>query len=171
MAGKAKEYATNASIVKRILAFIIDIFLLNFFVLNPFRSFFAGSISSSDFRATYETLVNDETVFNAVYAGSIFMGIIILLYFAIAEWKLGQSIGKIVLGIYVVPEDYGNGRKGNKTEIAFWQALLRSAYALPVFPFFLLAIIDPIYMFFNAKNQRLSERFSRTMVVEKYRFM
>ncbi len=84
------------------------------------------------------------------------MAFIALLYFAMFEYKLQQTIGKMVLGLYVVSEKGG---------LSIWQAVGRSIFILPIFPFILLWIIDPIYLIF--KKIRLSEILTRTMTVEE----
>ena len=68
---------------------------------------------------------------------------------------------------YLDEKDKSNYQK----QMSFWQTLLRSIYLIPVFPFVLLLLIDPVYMFFNPENQRLSERMSKTRVVERYRML
>ena len=60
--------------------------------------------------------------------------------------------------IYVVSDD------GMKT----WQVLARNIVFIPIFPFILLWVLDPLFMFFTKTNQRLSEILSKTKVVEKY---
>jgi len=51
-----------------------------------------------------------------------------------------------------------------KFSLTFWQALLRWIIFIPLFPFTLLIIADPIYLIF--RKRRLTEVFSKTTVVE-----
>ena len=72
-----------------------------------------------------------------------------------------QTIGKMLMKIYVVSD--------TKT-LNPWQLLVRNLVFIPIFPFVLLWLIDPLFMFFTKTNQRLSEILSKTRVVEKYSF-
>jgi uncharacterized RDD family membrane protein YckC len=167
MPRKAKEYLANAGLVRRLLAFIADILILDFFVLDPFRSLFRSSLPSGNFTEIYNFIMNNQAFMGQVYVSSVFMALVTIVYFAVMEWKFGQSLGKMIFRIYVVAEAGGRGRKPAEG-ITFWQSLLRNLYLVPLFPFYLLIVIDPVYMFFNTKNQRLSEVLSRSIVVEKY---
>ena len=75
------------------------------------------------------------------------------------ERKTGQTIGKAVMKIYVVSD---------LSEMKAWQALTRSIAFIPLFPFFLLWLLDPLFMFFTKTNQRLTEILSKTRVIEAY---
>ena len=75
------------------------------------------------------------------------------------EKKMRQTIGKALIGIYVVSD--------NK-DLKAWQLLVRNIVFMPIFPFVLLWLFDPLFMFFTKTNQRLTEILSRTRVVEKY---
>lgn len=154
-----KAIVAEASILKRALAFAIDILFVEFVVLFPFSSaldeivpeessvYEAFSILSS---GSYDSLLSLVGLFTAIPT---------IAYFAILEKKIGQTIGKRLLKLHVVSQT---------KELKYWQALVRSIFLIPVFPFVLLWIIDPIVMFFSKERQRLSEILSRTKVVERY---
>ena len=72
---------------------------------------------------------------------------------------MSQTIGKKIMNIYVV----GDSEKPGK-----WQLLIRNLFFIPIFPFDLLFIVDPIFMLFTKSNQRLTEILGKTRVVEKY---
>ena len=74
---------------------------------------------------------------------------------------MSQSIGKMLMKIYVISDN-----KVLKT----WQLLVRNIVFIPIFPFVLLWILDPLFMFFTKTNQRLTEILGKTRVVEKYSF-
>jgi len=78
----------------------------------------------------------------------------------IFEKKLQQTPGKMVFNLYV---------KSQTKDLKYWQLFVRSMFLIPLFPFILLWLIDPIVMFFNKDSQRLSEILSKTKVVEKYK--
>src|SRR3989344_2857548 len=79
----------------------------------------------------------------------------ILVYFSVLEYKIRQTLGKIIMGIYVISL--------SDKELRFSQALLRNITK----PFSIVLLVDVIYMFFKGGNQRLFDVFSRTAVVEK----
>jgi len=158
---KRKSFTGNASILKRIIAFIVDFLILDFFVLGPFRKIFANIIPSSDFKEAYDFLLNNTMETAALRISLVFMTILIILYFSILEYKTGQSVGKMILNIYV---------NGEKKELRYWQCVVRSMFFIPFFPFVLLWIIDPVYLFFNKNHQRLTEVISKTRVVERYEY-
>lgn len=169
MAVNVKEYLINAGLIKRLAAFVIDLFILNFIALQPFRSLFSGKISSSSIQDLYNLVMSNNSVFQMLYLSSVFIGFIILLYFVVMEWKTGQTIGKMIFGIYVVStEEAKLKKKLGDRNLKFWQAIAENMMLIPIFPFFLLIVIDPIYMVFSRENQRLSEKIGKVMVVEKY---
>ena len=75
------------------------------------------------------------------------------------EKKMGQTIGKVLMRIYVVSDN---------NNLKTWQLLTRNLIFIPIFPFVLLWIIDPLFMFFTKTNQRLTEILSKTKVVEEF---
>jgi len=158
---KQKTFTGPALIWKRMLAFFIDLLVINFIILFPFKRLFQRIVPSSlSFEETF-SLVNDPGLSSMIVATSVFVGILMVSYFMILEGKLGQSIGKILVNIYVVSEI---------KEMRFWQLLVRSLFLMPVFPFILLWIMDPVFMFFTKDNKRLSEVLSKTKVVGKYQY-
>ena len=144
---------------KRILAFLIDLIAVNAIILSPFQNvlrtrfpdmsfhmLFSGEIASMNIPKDTETLLGVMSIFT-------------LLYFAIMEYKLGQTIGKILTNLSVVSTE-------NNNSLRFWQCVLRSIFLIPMFPFMVLWIVDPLYMFFDQHNQRLLERWSKTMTIQ-----
>lgn len=159
---KKKSFVGNASLVKRIIAFIVDILILNIFVLGPFRKIFINVIPSNNFREAYDFLINNRLETNAIQLSVVFIAILFILYFSVLELKTKQTVGKIIMNIYV---------ESKKKELRYWQCIVRSLFLLPFFPFILLWIIDPVYLFFNKDNQRLTEYLSRTKVIEKFKYV
>ena len=157
----AKRYYAQASVLKRILAFIVDMFVINLTILWPFRKTFENMLPKSDsFSKTFEYLSKNPDLGWSITVVMFSVSLLAILYFYLLEKKLGQSIGKMLFGLYV---------KSQEKELKRWQLLVRSMFLVPVFPFVLLWIIDPIVMLFNKENQRLSEILSKTKVVEEYK--
>jgi uncharacterized RDD family membrane protein YckC len=154
---KSKTTNGQASVLKRIIAFLIDLIILNIIVLFPFGSILGEIIDqASSFTDTLDLLSSSSSFQLSMIIGAI--SLVTVLYFAIFEKKLGQTPGKMFFKLYVI---------GEKKEVKYWQLLARSMFLIPYFPFILLLFIDPIVMFFNKDGQRLSEILSKTKTVEK----
>ena len=155
-----KSFTGTAMLSKRIAAFTIDFLILIFLVLSPLVGLLGKIVpEGASFSEAYSIVNNasNSAFMKSIYAAS---SIIIIMYFYFLEKKIGQTIGKKLMKIYVVSE------KGN---ISGWQALVRSIIFVPIFPFNAMIFVDPLFMIFSKTNQRLSERLSKTMVVETYR--
>jgi len=157
-ASAKKTFLAQASVLKRIGAFIIDLFIINIIVLFPFRGIFESILPAASFSETFDFLRDsgDSMEINAIM---FFVALLTILYFVLLERKIGQSPGKMVFGLYV---------QSQGKDLKYWQLFVRSMFLMPIFPFALLWIIDPIVMFFTKENQRLSEILSKTKVVEQY---
>ena len=156
---RGKEIVAQASILKRIFAFVIDLIFVEFIVLFPFSRIFDKIVpQGSSIGETFKLLSSSYYDSSLVIIG-ILTAIPTIAYFAILERDFGQTIGKKLLNLYVVSD---------VKEMKHWQAIVRSLFLLPVIPFVLLTFIDPLVMLFTKEHQRLSEILSRTKVVETY---
>ncbi len=155
-----RTFTGPALIWKRVAAFFIDILVLNLTVLFPFRKFFQNLIpKGSSFSETYNYLRSSTNFTTYATVISFVMSILIIMYFFMLEKRMGQTIGKMLMKIYVVSDN----------EVTKpWQFLVRDLAFLPIFPFVLLWAADPLFMFFTKSNQRLTEILSKTKVVELY---
>lgn len=157
---KEKAFAGPALLWKRIAAFFIDIVIINLIVLLPFRKLFQSIVPKDySFSEAYRLLSTSTNYTSYISSISFIMSVLIILYFLMLESKMGQTIGKMLMKIYVVSD---------KNNLRTWQLLTRNIVFIPLFPFVLLWIVDPLFMFFTKTNQRLSEILSKTRVVEKY---
>ena len=50
-------------------------------------------------------------------------------------------------------------------ELTLWQCILRNIVVLPFFPFIILWVVEPIYLF--TQGRRLLERLSKTRTVQR----
>ena len=148
----------QASMLKRAAAFFIDLLIVNIIVLFPFDSVFENVIPNDSFSETFEFLSSNSDS-ASIKAVIISASIVTILYFVIFEKKLRQTPGKMLFKLYV---------SGQGKDLKYWQLFVRSMFLMPLFPFVLLWLIDPIVMLFTKENQRLSEILSRTKVVESY---
>ena len=157
---KERTFTGPALIWKRIAAFFIDMAVINLFVLFPFRKLFESIVPKNySFSEAYRFLGSSADFTGFISSVSFVMSIFIILYFYLLEKKMHQTIGKYIMKIYVISDN---------DELKKWQLLVRNIIFIPVFPFILLWLADPLFMLFNKSNQRLSEILSRTRVVQKY---
>jgi len=155
-----KIFFAQASVLKRLIAFIIDIFIINLVILFPFRGIFRSIVpESNSFSKTFKFLSTNAEASSTITFLMFIIAFMAILYFVIMEKKLGQSVGKMLFNLHI---------KSQGKDLKNWQLFVRSMFLIPIFPFVLLWIIDPIVMLFTKENQRLSEILSRTKVVEKY---
>ncbi len=142
----------SAPIWRRLLAFGIDVAALDLIVLSPFQKLLEDILPAKDYSAIQLHLTQNPNLTNTLTTVLFFAGIVMLLYFSILDYK-ANTIGKKLMKIKAVSET---------KELKYWQCLVRSMFVVPVFPFILLWIIDPLYVFFNPGQQRLLERLSKT---------
>lgn len=150
---------------KRVLAFCIDLIVLDLVAVEPFRELLLKIIpKGAGFMDSYNYLMNNGSASALALSVTVAVAIIAMLYFILLEYKLGQTLGKMMMNIKV--ESVGADAKEG---IRFWQAALRSVWLVPVFPFFpLLWIIDPLYILFTKERRRFSEVISRTQTIDYY---
>ncbi|MBD3355391.1 hypothetical protein GF361_05405 [Candidatus Woesearchaeota archaeon] len=161
MKKRGKYFIAPASTSRRIISFIIDMIIINFIIFNPFKGIFQKLIpAEQSYEAAKEYIAHNPHIMNTITFLFLIIGIIIVFYFTVFGYLIQQTPGKIVTGLYIIPE--------NK-KISFLNYLLSNISFIPVFPFFLLWIIDPIYMFTSPKSQRLMERLNKILVVQKYK--
>jgi len=149
-----------ASIPRRLIAFIIDLLIIDFVILSPFNKFFQMIIPSGTLSEQIRFFQENPKISNPINLLLIVIGILVLFYFTIFEYKISQTPGKIITGLYVIPQK----------KVKFINYLLSNITFIPVFPFYLLWIIDPVYMIISPKNQRLMEKLNNLLVVQKYKY-
>lgn len=159
---KERVFIGPALIWKRIAAFFIDLVIINLIILFPFRRLFRNIIPIDySFSEAYRLLSTSANYTSFITLVSFVMSVLVILYFLMMEGRMRQTIGKMMMKIYVVSDNNSLSR---------WQLLVRNLAFIPVFPFVLLLALDPLFMLFTKTNQRLTEILSKTKVVEKYSF-
>lgn len=155
---KEKKLISNfANPYKRILAFFIDILILQFIVITPFRSFFNSLLpENGNFSSYYSFMQQNPVIVDNLISIFIAISSLMIIYFVYLEYKYGQTIGKMIMKLKIISID--------KKELGIFQCMARNLFLMPVFPFILLWAIDPIYLF--VKGQRLSEVISKTQTIE-----
>lgn len=145
----------HPSLVKRFLAFLLDFSLLSITVFTPVSAVLEKLSPSANFSATYAMFTSNESTSAVITITMVFAFTLVMLYFVLLEYLLGQTAGMLFIGISV------QGNEGNLP--TFWQCIIRNCVFLPIFPFIVFWIIDPLYLVFT--KQRLSEQLSKTKTV------
>jgi len=168
---KERIFFAKPPIWKRLLAFLIDLSIINLVIAAPFRNILAQLIpQSQSYAEAYNYVLMNPGVSYSIYVVTFLIAFLALFYFTILEWGIGQTIGKKLLGLWVV-QDLGDKSISKNKAISpgFWQCLLRHLIIIPITPFLLLWIVDPMVSVFSKKQQRLSEMITRTKVLVEYR--
>lgn len=157
---KKRTFIGPASLLKRFTAYFIDFLIINFIILHPFKKILREIIpANQSFSDVYQYLQSNPAISALLVKISIAIGILVVLYFTYFEFKTQQTPGKMLMRIYIIPE--------NK-QLSFWNYLISNITFIPFFPFILLWIIDPVHMFISPKNQRFMEKLTKILVVQKY---
>jgi uncharacterized RDD family membrane protein YckC len=156
---KQRGFTGPALIWKRVIAFMLDLLVLEFFIITPFRKVITDIIPEGNISAIQAFLMANLQAKDTLIWITFMIGSLMLVYFAVLEYSIGQTAGKLLMKIEVVSD---------RKETSMWQYVVRSMFIIPVIPFVLLWVIDPIYMFLNENNQRFTERISMTRTIERF---
>lgn len=155
---KLRMNEVQAPFWKRLLAYVIDAVITNIVVIWPFQGTIkqvSGDLEFNNIVGAYKYINTSESIRSSLPALTILFVIIAVLtvaYWAILEYKTRQSIGKMLLKIYV---------KSDEKELTMKQCIARNISKISG----LLLIIDSVGIISN--NQRFLERASKTRVIEK----
>lgn len=158
---KEKTFVGPALLWKRIIAFIIDIAILDMIFSFAFGWLISSSSSGNmSFSQTYEMM---KSAAGSSELKTVFLIIFLLafVYFYKLEKRYGQTIGKKLLNIYVV---------STKEKFIWWQAFLRNIGLLPLLFLPIILLADPFFMAFSRTGQTLSEILSQTKSVEVFKY-
>lgn len=143
-----KEFGLHAPLWKRTFAYLIDAILIDIIIVTPFRSILRIKIQTLD--EFYKFLTTNTSV---LIISFFTITLLTLFYWTILEYKLEQSIGKMLLKIKVI----------SKTrELSLWQCIVRNLTKTSL----LFLLLDCLYLL-NKKHQRYFEKLSQTRVIEK----
>ncbi len=144
-----------APLWKRVLAYIIDTFIISFIIITPFSAGFESNLEEVSFSALWSSVSSNLTTNYLLL--TLVITLLILLYWTFLEYNFGQSVGKILLRIQAV-----SSKKG---QLTLSQAFIRNVTKLSS----ILLILDTLYMLIKKSNQRYFEILSSTTVVEEKR--
>ncbi len=152
---KSRIVETNCSLIKRFLAFVLDLMILDFVVFFPMKKVLSSLIPQNMALSSSSIILgNNPDLFNKILIIMVYLSLVAVIYFSVLEYKFQQTIGKMILKIYI---------KSNK--LSFWKFVLSNLTLIPVFPFIILWVVDPLYLFF--KGQRFMEQISNITLVER----
>ena len=160
MTAMAKKIPTSrivevpCTFFKRCLAFLIDMLILDLVAFAPLTGIFEKLVPTSPTMAGLESNID---LVNSLFWLFLYVSIVIIIYFSMLEFKFGQTLGKMVVGIHIKSTD--------NIPLTFGRVIFSNLLFLPIFPFVLLWIIEPIYLLFT--NQRLLEKFSKIQLVQQ----
>jgi uncharacterized RDD family membrane protein YckC len=155
---KARSLTNPAPFWKRGLAFIVDMLIFDFITFIPLYGFLKDRIPQTDDLMVLVKLFETPSFLESISLISTLISFLFLFYFVAFEIKTRQTPGKMLLNLYVIADE-------NKEGPGFSQVLIRNLIFIPVIPFTLLWIIDPIYMIVTGR--RLCEILSKTRVIEE----
>jgi uncharacterized RDD family membrane protein YckC len=156
---KEATFKGPAILWKRMFAFLIDLFIIDLVAGFSLRSLLTGLIPETSFIESFNYLASNSQLTSTISLITFFFGFIALLYFALLEYKLGQSIGKMLMNIKV---------ESDTDSLTFFACMIRSMFLIMITPLIFLWIIDPFFMFFTKDKRRLSEILSKTRTISVY---
>lgn len=133
-----------ASLWRRIFAYIIDISLINLIVVVPFKSIISKYQEPQEI---FLSAANTIDIMTALFT----IIILTLIYFIYTEYKVKQTLGKLLFNIKVMPDN-----------AKLKQIIIRNI----VKPFSLLLLLDVLYII-KTKHLRYTEVISKTWVSQK----
>ncbi|MEK6936579.1 MAG: RDD family protein [Nanoarchaeota archaeon] len=137
-----KKIGFHVELWKRVLAYIIDVIIVNLIIVYPFKGFFGN----------FDDVIIKE-LGSEIFMVVLIISILTVLYWALLEFFLKQSVGKSLMNIYVRSTD---------KELGFWQCVLRNLSKINT----ILLIIDSLKVLLKKDYQRYLEKLSRTEVVD-----
>ena len=149
---KRRLFKRPARFWKRALAFLLDIFFVQFIIILPFQPIFKGIEGRSlNILLNAGSIVIPPSVFVAVF----FIMLLVFLYFTLFEYFLRQTIGMTIFGLFV------------DGEIPFWKAVVRNLYLIPIAS--IILILWPIELIhLGIYKTRALERITQTSTVEVF---
>jgi uncharacterized RDD family membrane protein YckC len=147
----------EVSIWKRGFAFLIDLIIIELIVNLAFNNYIQKIIGDDKgIIEMYQYInANYELFSGFLLTISIISAVIALIYFTLFEWKLQQTIGKMIFKIKVYP-----------SKLKFWQALVRniSKVLFLIDYFSWVFLFDLIYLTFT--RQRFFDKLAKTYLIK-----
>jgi uncharacterized RDD family membrane protein YckC len=159
---KKKKITVNAPLWRRAAAFSLDYLVLNSLILFPLNRVIRNILDTGSFFEVMSAVSGGNIPIIALALISATAAIISMIYFALLETRFGQSVGKMIMGIYAVGID---GKKEKYSPMSFWSSMTRSLVVFFMFTAPFVLIFDLGYMFMNPAQQRIFEKISKTRTI------
>lgn len=148
----------QASLLRRLFAFILDLLIINLIIVAPFRHIMLKLIPENASMIGAMSALQDQETLMVLQMVFMLIGILGFCYFILLEYAIGQTVGKIILNLEV---------KGDGSRPGIFRIMLRNLFLIPVFPFSLIWIFDLGYLLiFSGQGQRLTEYWSKTRIIK-----
>ncbi|MFH1174235.1 MAG: RDD family protein [archaeon] len=145
---KKRTFAKPASVGKRLAALLIDIAALYFLFLVPIASI---ALAGVHLPTTFSSALQLQLPLKAYLAFGLFL-LVSWLYFALFELYRRQTLGMQLMKIYL------DGK------LNIWKTLIRNVFIIPLFPFYLLWIVEPVHVLIF--GHRFMEKLTKTRDIE-----
>ena len=144
-----------APLWKRTFAYVIDVLIVDLVIVLPFQPLLNKiSGKGENFAEMYAFFNNNPANIKIIFFVSLLISLFTVLYWAILEYKLKQSVGKMIMKIYV---------RSKTKNLTFYQCFVRNISKMSLLPL----VVDCSYMFFKKTNQRYLEKITNTEVIDK----
>jgi len=159
---KRDVYLGPASLIRRILAFVLDLLVIDVVIAGPFKGKLSSILPEAASFSDVQNVMQSSQLLIAQVSSIIFaISVLSLLYFSVMQTMLSQTVGMMILNIFVIKQD---------KKIApptLWQSIIRNIFVFPFFPFFVLWITEPLFLIFSRSKMRMLEVLSKTVTVEE----
>lgn len=139
---------TPAPFLRRLFAYLVDASIISLIILLPL----SPKITLTEDLQMTELLVTAELFSAKTILFGFLAALLTILYWALLEYKLRQSIGKMIMRIHVKSTD--------TKRLTFGQCFLRN---IPKFSSLIL-FIDTLVLLFGGTHQRFFDKLAHTTV-------
>ena len=145
-----------APIWRRALAFLIDLALVEVFLVMPFWGLIKKSASGQSVADIMAFLAAHPKAVVSLNMVTLFLTMMVMAYFVVLEYAMGQTVGMLLLRLRV---------RSLHNHIHWWQLVIRHLFLIPMFPFVLFLVAEPLSLVWTRGESRLLERLSKTRTV------
>ena len=145
---KKGDRVSAAPLWRRTCAYIIDMLIISVFILLPLSNLYPEETTAS-WKESISMMKQGITKTHIIV--SLIMAIVTILYWALLEYKLSQTPGKMLMKIKV---------SSLTSTLSFKQCFVRNITKIS-FP---LLLLDTVYMA-KSKSQRFFDRLAETEIV------
>jgi uncharacterized RDD family membrane protein YckC len=142
----------NKAVGRRIAAALIDLALC----------MVAFIVATANFGTTTTTVRDDMAYSQASLTGLPFVvfSLLVLAYFVVMEWRLGGTVGKLLVRVQVVDDRGGR--------ISLQKSLVRNVLRIvDAFPFIFPYLVGLVMVASTGKKQRVGDKAAGTLVVRR----